>query len=473
MNYSNSRQYIFCRLFYIGKIQKDTRGRIPSAPNIIEYERAVRMNDERGKNPQEDMSTSEILEEISRGLSEQIAGKLDFAEDNETQTEDWGRERKISTPVHMPEDYKLKTTSKRKILAAVAGGLGIVVMSVFVWLNLVVNGLLNRINYESVEDVKFADTDITDESLVPEVTAAPLVTPAPVVSERVFNVLLVGEESVYGDPVGRSDSMMIATINGKQKSLKLTSLMRDVYSAIPGYLPNKLNAAFNNGGGVLLSQTIEQNYGIPLEGYVVVNFQAFEKIIDLLGGVELELTEDEANYLNTTNYISKRANRTVVAGKQTMNGNQALGYCRVRYRTASNGESDDFGRTYRQRTVINSVFEKYKGKSVTEMLDIVNELLPYIRTNISSSDIINFVTIVASMGTTELDTFRIPADHTYMAKDVRCGVSIGDALVIDYVENIRQLKQFIYGSEDGTVKRKKIVPEVPENYIPTYETYGY
>lgn len=439
-----------------------------------EYERVIRMSDERENGSQDkDMSTSEILEEISRGLSEQIAGKLDLAENQEEMIDERSEEKEIRTPVRMPEDKKIKTTPQRKMLAAAAGILGIAVMSVFVWVNLVVNGMLNRINYESAEDVKFAETDITDESVVPEVTAAPLVTPAPVESDRVFNVLLVGEESVYGDPVGRSDSMMIATINGKQKSLKLTSLMRDVYSAIPGYLPNKLNAAFNNGGGVLLSQTIEQNFGIPLEGYVIVNFQAFEKIIDLLGGVEIELTEDEANYLNSTNYISRRENRTVVAGKQTMNGNQALGYCRVRYRTASNGESDDFGRTYRQRTVINSVFEKYKNKSVTEMLDIVNELLPYIRTNISSADIINFVTIVASMGTTELDTFRIPADHTYMAQDVRCGVSIGDALVIDYVENIRQLKQFIYGSEDGTVKKTKIVPEVPENYIPTYETYGY
>ena len=72
----------------------------------------------------------------------------------------------------------------------------------------------------------------------------------------------------------------------------------------------------------------------------------------------------------------------------------------------------------------------------------------------------------------ELDTFRIPVDHTFLGQDVPCGVNIGDALTIDYVENIRQLKLFIYGSEDGTPKKTKVIPETPEDYIPTYETYG-
>lgn len=417
----------------------------------------------------EDASTSELLDEISKGISAQITDEMDSEsgdEGNWTQKLEWiGNGQKRFSG-------KFKTAMSRRVLSVLVGVVAIAVLSVFVWANIYISSMFGNINYVKDEDVVFAKTDISEDYVAPEITAAPLVTPSPVSSDRVVNVLLVGEESVYGDSVGRSDSMMVASINCKQKSIKLTSLMRDVYSAIPGYLPNKLNAAFNNGGGVLLSQTIEQNYGIPLDGYVVVNFVAFEKIINLLGGVEVELTQDEADYLNSTNYISKRKYRTVVGGKQVMNGNQALGYCRVRYRTASNGESDDFGRTYRQRTVINSVFNSYKNKSLTEMLDIANQLLPYIKTNISSADIINYITMAASMGTMELDTFRIPADHTYYGADVPCGVSIGDALVIDYVENIRQLKLFIYGSEDGTIRKAKVTPQTPEGYVPTYEYYG-
>ena len=143
-------------------------------------------------------------------------------------------------------------------------------------------------------------------------------------NKNVINILLVGSDhgAIKGDH-GRSDSIMIATVNFKTKELKLTSLMRDMYVEIPGHGHNKLNAAYAFGGVELLYQTIAKNFGIKIDKYCVVDFSTFEKVINKVGGVEISLEEKEAKYLNTTNYISKKKYRNVKVGKQTLNGNQA------------------------------------------------------------------------------------------------------------------------------------------------------
>ena len=135
--------------------------------------------------------------------------------------------------------------------------------------------------------------------------------------EYVSSFLIFGIEEIEG--ARNTDSMMIASINTKDHSIKLTSLMRDTYVDIPGYKSTKLNAAYAKGGAGLLIDTIEQNYQINLEGYASVNFESFEKIIDALGGVVIELGEEEAAYLNKTNYISNKEYRNVVPGVNLLN----------------------------------------------------------------------------------------------------------------------------------------------------------
>ena len=126
----------------------------------------------------------------------------------------------------------------------------------------------------------------------------------------VINILLVGSDngaqgSEKGDH-GRSDSMMVATINFKTKELKLTSFLRDMYVEIPGHGRNKLNAAYAFGGEALLYQTLAQNFNIKIDKFCVVDLAAFEKVINRIGGIEMTLEQREAEYLNTTNYISKK-----------------------------------------------------------------------------------------------------------------------------------------------------------------------
>lgn len=262
----------------------------------------------------------------------------------------------------------------------------------------------------------------------------------------VVNILLVGEEAINdGGSRGRTDSIMIATINTRIKALKLTSIMRDTYVQIPGgYKDNKVNAAYHIGGIPLLKDTIEANFDVKIDGSVLVNFDGFEQIIDKLGGVEITLTESEAKYLRTTNYISKKENRNVVEGKQTLNGNQALGYARIRYRATADGTRDDFGRTSRHRILLTAIFDKYKTKNFAQLATIAYDILPLVTTDISDADIINYLSTVVTMGTTELETFRIPTDDGYYGAKIR-GMSV---LVPDLNANRSSLHNFIFAEAE-------------------------
>lgn len=263
--------------------------------------------------------------------------------------------------------------------------------------------------------------------------------------EGVYNILLLGEEAIdSGSGRGRSDLMIIATLNTNTKTYKLTSLMRDMLVQIPGYEDNKLNSAYGKGGVLLLYETIELNFDITLDGYAKVGFDSFERIIDKLGGVYITLTASEANYLNSTNYISNPSYRNVVAGENKMNGNQALGYCRIRYVATGDSETDDYGRTSRQRILLNAIFEQCKSKSLAELGLLLNNVLPLVTTDIKKDDFYNLLSIAVSMGMNEIENFRIPADHTFELARVR-KMSV---LIPDLPANIELLHAFIFDDKE-------------------------
>lgn len=384
---------------------------------------------------EKEFKDEELLKEINEGIARQVADEMDEAEDN-------GEEPPDEEPTE--EERKKKLKKRYIIIGSIGGGILLLILIAV----LVVNSVLDRINHEKESDINFAETDLDEDEWHQYQQSLLNATEKPFseAEDEVINILLIGEEAIH-DSLGRSDSMMIASINKKEKTLSLTSVMRDIYVKIPGYKNNKLNAAYNNGGGVLLTQTIEENFAIEIDGYVRVNFEGFEKIIDQLGGVDIELTSSEASYLNSTNYISNPRYRNVAAGWNSMNGNQALGYCRVRYRSAGNGERDDFGRTYRQRTVLMAIFNKYKTKNPIDMVSIASSLMDYVTTNLTKNEIISYATTAATLGTMDLRTFRIPMNNTYLGEKRYCGSSRASVLVIDYQENISQLRNFIYGEE--------------------------
>lgn len=267
--------------------------------------------------------------------------------------------------------------------------------------------------------------------------------------KKIVNVLIIGndyrQEAGYTSS-GLPDSMMIGTLDKKHKTLKLTSLMRDQLVEIPGYGENKLNATFGFGedGVTLLYRTIAQNYNMKLDGYVELDFNAVKEVVNSVGGIEVELTESEANYLNTTNYIKPKKFRTVKVGKNKLNGAQALGYSRIRKTVYTpTGLTDDYGRTWRQRNVVNAVFSKVKGMSLSQLMDLAQTVLSqYVKTDLSSSDIIGYVKDVVLMGTTDIYQLQIPMEG-YYTNDHNYG-TLGDVLLPDLAANSEALNQFIF-----------------------------
>lgn len=262
--------------------------------------------------------------------------------------------------------------------------------------------------------------------------------------DYVTNILLFGIEEFGG--AKNTDSMMIASINTRNKTLHLTSLMRDSYVNVPGWKKTKLNAAYAHGGIELLKETIEENYMVHLDGYASVNFKSFEEIIDALGGVQIQLGAQEAQYLNTTNYISKKKYRNVVEGMNTLNGNQALGFCRVRKKPTYDGVNNDFGRTLRQRRVLNAIFDKYKNQNIINLIGTTNTCLSKVTTSLSQKQIEKVLNELIDCNTKELNMVRIPIDGAFQSPKVYEGVTW--PIVLDWEANIKEMYKTIYGDTD-------------------------
>lgn len=298
--------------------------------------------------------------------------------------------------------------------------------------------------------------------------------------DDIVNILLIGndyrEEKMY-TASGLTDVMMIGTLDKKHNTLKLTTLMRDTLVDVTEKDElRKLNSAYDFGGVKNLYKTITKNFNIRLDGYVMVGFDAFEKIVNAVGGVEIELTDTEARYLNMTNYIRKHKNRKVKVGKQILNGDQALAYCRIRkgkdkigepVRTV-NGLLDDYGRTWRQRTVVSAVFDVMKSLPMKDWVMVANKVLPSVETDLDNSSILGYIKDVIMMGTTEVFQLQIPRNGYFReGKKAEFPTSEGDSLVptdgvgteFDTSENAKILhkfvfkyngkKEFSYGKADG------------------------
>ncbi|WP_455718192.1 LCP family protein [Anaerosporobacter sp.] len=262
--------------------------------------------------------------------------------------------------------------------------------------------------------------------------------------DYVTNILLIGVEELFG--ARNTDTMMIASINTRDNKVQLSSLMRDSYVNVPGWKKTKLNAAYAHGGIELLRDTIERNYKIHLDGYVSVNFESFEKIIDLLDGVEIQLGAKEAQYLNTTNYISNKAYRNVTEGMNLLNGNQALGYCRVRKVPTYDGVNNDFGRTLRQRRVLNAIFEKYKNQGIVQLINTTNTCLGYVTTNLSTGQIEQLLNAALEINLSTIEMKSIPIEGSYEAPKKYENTTY--PILLDWDVNIIDLYKSIYGDTD-------------------------
>ena len=220
----------------------------------------------------------------------------------------------------------------------------------------------------------------------------------------IINILLIGQDRREGESGTRSDSMILCTYHRKTGNVTMTSFLRDLYVPIPGHHSNRINAAYSEGGSELLDDTLRENFDLHIDGNIEVDFSQFAQIIDLLGGVELELREDEAAEIN------KETGSSFSAGVQNLNGEQALTYSRIRKLDADG----DFSRTNRQRKVINALLGSYRNIKWKDLLPLMDQLLPLISTDMNYGKLVLLAKeILPKLSGAQITNQRIPADGTF------------------------------------------------------------
>ena len=275
------------------------------------------------------------------------------------------------------------------------------------------------------------------------------VASSPMKEEGVTNILLIGNDSRENGEDGRSDAMILLSISNKTKKIYMTSLLRDMYVEIPGHKDNRLNAAYSYGGAELLMQTIEQNFNIHISRYVLVNFEAFANLVDAVGGVDLELTGKEVEYVNgylvEYNILLGRPEGTdyfddLSGGMVHLNGPQALAYCRNRY------IGTDFGRTERQRKVLTEVIHKLPKGVLTNPKGLIDGLMPNLTTNLTQAECYRLSLMAPKILTYDIIQNSIPIEGTYKDATHR-KMSV---LEVDFGANKKFLQENLYGTGDST-----------------------
>ena len=269
---------------------------------------------------------------------------------------------------------------------------------------------------------------------------------------KVLNVMLFGEDNSDGDEHGRTDTMIMMSIDNWHKKLKLTSFQRDTYVYIPGYGQNKINAAYTYGGPKLTIETIETNFGIKIDRYAVVDFDSFIEIIDTLGGIDMEVTQDEIDYINYQMYKNEQVDNpktiTSAPGIVHLNGQEALWYARNRgLSTNEDGneigiDGDDWDRTSRQRKLLEKMFNDLKGADLTKIVSIVSSVGPMVTTNLKKDEITALVSHAPTYLTYTVEQSYVPTEGLwYYENNTPAGSVIA---IADMNKQRLEFAKFIY-----------------------------
>jgi LCP family protein required for cell wall assembly len=255
----------------------------------------------------------------------------------------------------------------------------------------------------------------------------------------ITNILLLGIDSEDGE-TGRSDSIMILSVDKVHNKLKLSSIMRDSYVDIKGHGKDKINHAYAFGGPELSISTINTNFDLNIKDFATVNFDSLPKVVDQLGGIDLDITSGDLKYINS--YIGslnaeKKTNAANITstGPQHVNGIQALAYARIRY------DGGDQERTHRHRIILEALFNTIKSTNKTQYPSILNELLPLVKTSLNSGDILKLATSSVSLSG-GLVQDRFPRDDNGAGQMIN-GVYYQ---TFDKAKTVEQMHQFIFES---------------------------
>lgn len=326
---------------------------------------------------------------------------------------------------------------KKKKLIILLSIIILLIVSIFIGLNIYVDSIISRV--EEGETIHTEDAEIAQEVLEREEV------------KDIENIALFGVDNSgakYNEE--RSDAMKIISLNKTDKTIAITSVERDVVVYIPGDYQKygHFNWAYWFGGPKLAVQTLNYNLDLDITKYVTFTFGAVEDLVDLLGGIDVELTGNEAATVGIGSY----------AGTYTLNGKQALSYSRIRKLDS------DFTRMERQNYVIQAVMNKLKNQDILTIMNIVNEMLPSINTNLTVNEIKDYITSLLSYDLGNIEQYKEPSGEY---NDIETCPGLGGYIVRSYSGMVENLHKNIYKVDSYEVSQR-----VKDNEDRIYSTYG-
>ena len=259
-------------------------------------------------------------------------------------------------------------------------------------------------------------------------------------NKYIKNIAMLGIDS-GSDNIGRSDCILIATLDTEHKKIKLSSIIRDSYVNIPSKNnKDKINHAYAFGGPELTIETLNKNFDLDLTEFVSVNLSSFPKIIDTIGGISLDIKEDEIElinaYINDLNSKNGTSSSSIIeSGTQSVDGTQALAYTRIRYTSGG-----DFERSHRQRIVLETLIKKIKELPVIKYPEILDVLLPMVDTNLTAQEILSLCLDFSSLNNNDIIEERFPKDEDAEGKIINEVYYY----VFDEDATITKMHKFIY-----------------------------
>lgn len=262
------------------------------------------------------------------------------------------------------------------------------------------------------------------------------------VEDNVVNIMLIGQQAREKEVAKLSDTMILCSINKETKTITLSSFLRDLYVKLPDFQghicgKNRINVAYNlgwywsgeKGGMEMLDQLILENFGVEIDYNVEVGFEAFMSVIDVLGGVDLELTADEARHIQVGDG----------AGTYHLNGEAALNYARTRH---SNAGDNDFNRTNRQRKLITQLLNKCKTMSISDLHNVLKEILPLVITDMTNEEITQCaLELLPMLVDLKIVSNQVPAEGTYWFDMIDIIGVESSVIICDLEENSRLLAE--------------------------------
>lgn len=295
---------------------------------------------------------------------------------------------------------------------------------------------------EDAEGGLFDDDNWVEDPLEEILFDDQLITDAFDKLDGMRNILLLGVDSRTGSISGRTDTMILLSVDIEGNVIKMTSFLRDTYVSIPGYKNNRLNAAYVYGGFDLLAATFEENFGIRPDAYVAVNLSGLTRVIDELGGVYVDVNSKKIDRINAViywynkqvlNLNNLRDGYLTKGGRQKLTGKQAEAWARYRY------SESDMQRAERQRQLISIIFEEICKMSLSELVSFAMDNIDLVKTNLGISDIISLAPAVLAMRDAEIRELQIPVSGGYKSQTVS-GMSV---LVPNRQKNANALAEFL------------------------------